>query len=487
MREAYEAEANISLSQAPRQSWTKEPQDNLSQLYPYPEKSQSTSREHQPQQQHPSQQLHSTQTLEPGISQAGQIHSLHTPQVSAAQSQLMRVRLTEEYRNVAHPPQDEGYRDDLSCFDMNLDMAPAEEQAWLAEQMIRLVNQLSLGGHILSEDQGDASTQVIENDQQPRQHQTRVPPTPGSSISVNRSSKSIRRSVSIQPEDSDAQGDLLHVKEEASDQPYFALSITSLSPKMKQFVQKVAKMLNTPIIEGYGEGPTHVVTQSRVEASFRAGYWVKEEPHQAADNEFGNNGPKRSRASHARGEPKLLDGHLIQLFGKFSVPSRADLELLIETGGGRVVEDLLADIEDNVLAKIKAEEDSTVTSTSSPAVRQSGKVSTDALPHIKEEPEDEGLGIPPCDLPPTQVIESKPRVRRRVLLFDADKISKRGQDQVLDALRDLRSRAQTLAAGQAQQSNLQYPADSIDLLACSNLLDCIAQYDMAQLTPLSVD
>ncbi|KAF9975223.1 BRCA1-associated RING domain protein 1 [Actinomortierella ambigua] len=510
MREAYEAETDISLSQAPRQSWTKEPQDNLSQLYPYPEKSQGSSREHQQQQQRPSQQLQSTRTPTPSTVQAPQTHLPLPSQTSTNQPRPTQDKSTEEQNDVVYGPQDED-QDDLSCFDMNLDMVPAEEQAWLAEQMIRLVGQLSLGGQ--------ASTQAAGANQRPHSHLsnlTRALPTPSTSTPTSRSSRSALRSASVQLEDNDIPSHDLYVKEEPSDETRVALSITSLTPKMKQFVQKVAKALNTPIIEGYHGMPTHVVTQSSpesgfkgkgrtikyflcilrgcwmvnyswVEASFRAGYWVKEDLHQAADNEFGNNGPKRSRASHARGDPKLLDGYMIQLFGKFTVPSRADLELLIETGGGKVVEDLLADLEGSSFMEIKAEENDPHTSASSSMSRPSKGANADGLPYIKQEPEEAGLEMLSTELPPTQVIESKPRVRRRVLLFDADKISKRGQDQVLDALRDLRSRAQTLAADQAQQSNLQYPVGTVDLLPCSNLLDCIAQYDMAQLVPLSVD
>ncbi|KAG0232196.1 hypothetical protein BGW42_008320 [Actinomortierella wolfii] len=500
MREAYEAEADICLSQAPRQSWNDEPQENLSQLYPYPEKG-GTSREVLRPQHRNSQSLQPTLTLKSADSQASHVQPRQT-QVSSTQPQLSQSATAEREQKVE---EEDILQDELSCFDMNLDMLPAEEQKLIAEQMIRLVGQLSLGGLAMDLNQDNVPDHDLDHDLQQSQQHTigvpSIPPVPERNASSQRSTRAVRQSAITQSDSGEAsRSKLLQVKEEPSDESHIVLSVTSLSPKMKQSVQRIAKALNTPIVEGYGEGPTHVVTQSNSESSFKgveassqAGYWVKEDPHQVGDNEFGNNGSKRSRASHAKGEPKLLDGYVIQLYGKFTVPSRADLELLIEAGGGRIVEDLLEDLEESALKAVKAEEgDASAPPTPEPLrrpLRAPLVGATDASVNIKQEPEEEGQDLLLSDLPPTQVMTSNRNIRRRLLLFDADKISKRGQDQVLDTLRDLRARAQTLMAAQAPRpiSHPLLDEQPVDLVACSNLLDCIAQYDMAQLNPLSVD
>ncbi|KAG0235271.1 hypothetical protein BGW41_000882 [Actinomortierella wolfii] len=522
MREAYEAEADICLSQAPRQSWNDEPQENLSQLYPYPEKG-GTSREMLRPQHRNSQSLQPTLTLKSADSQASHVQPRQT-QVSATQPQLSQSATAEREQKVE---EEDILQDELSCFDMNLDMLPAEEQKLIAEQMIRLVGQLSLGGLAMDLNQDNVPDHDLDHDlQQPQQHTIGVPsipPVPERNASSQRSTRAVRQSTFTQSDSGGAsRGKLLQVKEEPSDESHIVLSVTSLSPRMKQSVQRVAKALNTPIVEGYGEGPTHVVTQSNSESSFKgkgrtikyflcilrgcwmlnyswveassqAGYWVKEDPHQVADNEFGNNGSKRSRASHAKGEPKLLDGYVIQLYGKFTVPSRADLELLIEAGAGRIVEDLLEDLEESALKAVKAEEGDASAPPAPEPLRRPSRApldsATDGSVNVKQEPEEEGQDLLLSDLPPTQMMTSNRNIRRRLLLFDADKISKRGQDQVLDTLRDLRARAQTLIAAQAPRpiSHPLLDEQPVDLVACSNLLDCIAQYDMAQLNPLSVD
>lgn len=77
-----------------------------------------------------------------------------------------------------------------------------------------------------------------------------------------------------------------------------------------------------------------------ITASLDAGYWVDEVPYQIYDNEFGYNAPKLSRASHNRGDPPLFAGCEVQLLGTFNNPTKEQLELMIEAGGGMVVSQL---------------------------------------------------------------------------------------------------------------------------------------------------
>ncbi|KAF9584145.1 Breast cancer 1, early onset [Lunasporangiospora selenospora] len=314
LREVYEDDSGYG--------YLAEPQDNLTQLYPYPEKLE-VSTDHPQTRQEPSvvRKQHASEE-QPKLS------SLPNEEVTASSSTPSRIIDISSSSNTATsgpvtvgtikdkkktvpttspPPEtantplesvstagttiatdsvgsdrvDIALEDDLlDCFDIDLDSVSVDQAAMLSEKMLAMM--------------------FIDNpppmvQPQPQQHETKHTATYTTHAS------------------------------QGSTKPLEATSRV-LSSKNASNVSAVR-----------GRANSVPRSKPRITASMKAGYWVDEASYQTYDNEFGNNGARRSRASFERGDPPLFANCEIQLSGAFSRPSRDDIDMLLRTGGGTIV------------------------------------------------------------------------------------------------------------------------------------------------------
>ncbi|KAG9067754.1 hypothetical protein KI688_011341 [Linnemannia hyalina] len=272
LKEAFEQEDGHTLSQAPRHFET-EPQENLTQLYPYPEKADEPS--------------------------------------STEQSQY-------------------GEENDMDCFDVDLDSVSADQAALLAEKMLAMIfleppnesasHQASSSSrradHLVPQSHSPTHAVVVKQESdadddedeatQPRQDHTQVKAEPTSSLDMFFSGPT---------------------QERASKEINVVICGTYLSPQKKTRMDSVSKSLKGKTINDL----------TRILASQEAGYWVDESSYQIADNEMKCNPAKLSRASRSRGDRPLFTNYEFQLAGPFVTPTRDEMELMIKIGGGTAV------------------------------------------------------------------------------------------------------------------------------------------------------
>ncbi|KAG0277626.1 hypothetical protein BGZ95_005630 [Linnemannia exigua] len=363
LKEAFEQEDGHTLSQAPRH-YDAEPEENLTQLYPYPEKigessfssgpTTATSIAIAPTARAP--------TEEPALA-IRQLSAQFSSSPSATQSTLPEQ--SQQLDKVDVPS-------DMDCFDVNLDSVSADQAALLAEKMLAMIslsppNESSSTStvHLASSSASGAPQNRLrarsvvvkqesdadeEDDDptQPRQDQVQVKTEPLSSLEDS-------ASFFNGP-----------TQERASKETSVLLCGTYLAPQKKTRMDSAAKILKGKLVNDLATSPTHVVmdiTQEQCQkgagrtvkffmgilhaswvvrydwlvASQAAGYWVDETSYQISDNEMGCNPAKLSRASRSRGDPPLFTNFEFQLAGTFVTPTRDEIELMIKTGGGIIV------------------------------------------------------------------------------------------------------------------------------------------------------
>ncbi|KAG0288886.1 BRCA1-associated RING domain protein 1 [Linnemannia gamsii] len=368
LKEAFEQEDGQTLSQAPRHFET-EPQENLTQLYPYPEKSSEPSSGTGPKPAVPSTVPPFTKaptttsrapTVEPAL-------SFRQPLVRIHDSPSTQSTLPEQSQ---HFDEFDG-TSDMDCFDVDLDSVSADQAALLAEKMLAMI---SLGppsesttsaspsasssrgiGHSVSRSRPPTDLVVVkqevdddnDHDESAQLHQDhiKVKAEPPSSIDLFFSGPTQKR---------------------ASKEANVVICGTYLAPQKKTRMDSVTKSLKSKAINDLSSRPTHVVMDITAEqchkgggrtvkffmgilhaswvvrfdwivASQEAGYWVDETPYQVADNEMNCNPAKLSRASRSQGDPPLFTDCEFQLVGPFVTPTRDEMELMVRTGGGAVV------------------------------------------------------------------------------------------------------------------------------------------------------
>ncbi|KAI1318181.1 Breast cancer 1, early onset [Mortierella claussenii] len=495
LKGAFERERGYSLSQAPRK-YDSEPIENLSQMYPYPEKNGESS-----------SSIHG-QPLDRLLGVGGSIDT------SGTVSTISSAPHAPENTSV-----DVEYGMDLNCFDVDLDTLSSEQAAQLAERMLSMMSLISLEGLGLAPEEQLASSIALPTSGTKSQpaFTSATSPTHASATHIS-SQRTLQLSqprndkmpkVKQEVEDDSGRPHSSHksrqgepkVKAEPSSQRPFALEATPFdslptqeSPSMetnvslcgtfmsaqkKQQMEQAAKTLKAKLIDDLVTRPTHVVmdvskTQSAngsgrtvkyflgvlracwvvryewVTASMSAGYWVDEVGYQIHNNEFGTNAPKDSRASQQRGEPPLLAGYEVQLSGTFSGPTKEEVELIIRAGGGSVVPQLF--LRESRFAKSLAEGDSVADVSTSSFSRQA--IAADSSHRLTASQMDAG---------PV----------RHLLLFDQageGVISSRKLKTEVKAMRDL-----GLSLGKR-----------VEVVQRKVLFECIAAFDMSKLVEAEV-
>ncbi|KAF9358604.1 BRCA1-associated RING domain protein 1 [Mortierella sp. NVP85] len=373
-----------------------ETRDDLTQLYPYPEKLEESSEDATSNKDTPRvQQRETPPRLQEGPAtdtedfQAPTVpgnrkvrHAADKRPNTAAQekgpSNNYKKRLAID-RQPSVAPRAGGtvdiMRESIDCFDVNLDTLPASQAAALAEQMLAMMSVITLGEPLIlappPQEQQQISTstpldtepdlsRVKQEDKDDDDRETLSPPSLSDAEDVKEEPETVASSQSFAP-----------TQERRSMETNPILCATVMTLTKKHQLENTAKVLMARVTDDLVTRPTHVVmdlSQEQSEsgggrtvkyflgilrgcwvlryewitASMNAGYWVHESPYQIYDNEFGINAPKISRASHLRRDPPLFAGCEVQLFGTFTRPTKDELELMIEAGGGMVVSQLFS-------------------------------------------------------------------------------------------------------------------------------------------------
>ncbi|KAG0007149.1 Breast cancer 1, early onset [Modicella reniformis] len=338
LKEAFELELGSSLSQAPWQ-YIAVAKDNLTQYFPYPEKCDEPSKDTPGIQQPPSPS--NSRVINVGDSRTSTIPDNH--KAARGVDTQPSVAQQDESANTLSKG--------IDCFDVNLDTLSEPQAAALAEKMMSMMSlvpmseaplPLSLPLHpkhppdlLLSRDTQLELPGVQEENERDNKESTRAPVNQSYSVEGNEDPKR----VAPHPWDELSQS-CIPTQERPSEATDLILCATAMSSLKKHQLENVSKALRAKTIDDFVTEPTHVILDLRITASMNAGYWVDELPYQINDNEFGCNAPKMSRARKLRGERPLFSGCEVQLFGTFSRPTKEELELMIETGGGIIVSEL---------------------------------------------------------------------------------------------------------------------------------------------------
>ncbi|KAG0069942.1 hypothetical protein BGZ89_001785 [Linnemannia elongata] len=376
LKEAFEQEDGHTLSQAPRHFDT-EPQENLTQLYPYPEKADELSSSASSKPVAPS--------ATPSITNAPNTTTTTTSTAVATRAPTEEPtlsfrqpsgRIHESQSTQSTLPEQSQYGEDVDmyCFDVDLDSVPADQAALLAEKMLAMI---SLGPPIESSSSSSASLQASSSSRRTG-HLVSRSPSPTHAVVVKQESDA----DDDEDEATQPRQDYIEVKaeppssldlffsgptqERASKEINVVICGTYLPPQKKTRMDSVTKGLKGKTINYLTSRPTHIVMDITTEqcqkgggrtvkffmgilhaswvvrfdwimASQEAGYWVDETSYQIADNEMNCNPAKLSRASRSRGDHPLFTNYEFQLAGPFVTPTRDEMELMIRTGGGAVV------------------------------------------------------------------------------------------------------------------------------------------------------
>ncbi|KAI8605988.1 hypothetical protein EDD21DRAFT_362228 [Dissophora ornata] len=366
LKDVYELESGTTLSQT-RRVYETEPQENLTQLFPYPEKNEDPSSS-------------TSEGQQPAVVSPKPTSTGDTPEITALGNTCAGDTSTAK-SNTINAQDALGMDTDLECFDEDLDEMSASQAAQLAEKMISLMSlaEPSDPAPILSSPTPTQSLiSGIQCDLRPEL--TKIKLEDMDECIVDQSKRSIQArpklsalnagSLPVVTADQKALEDIFGPTQEApSRETDMILCGTLMSATKKQQMENIAKTLKTKTTDDTATQPTHIVmdiTREQSESgsgrtvkyflgvlrscwvlryewinvSMNAGYWVDEFPYQVYDNEFGCNAPKLSRASLLRGEPKLFAGYEVQLFGTFIKPTKEEIELMVRAGGGTVVPQL---------------------------------------------------------------------------------------------------------------------------------------------------
>ncbi|KAF9209886.1 hypothetical protein BGZ49_010416 [Haplosporangium sp. Z 27] len=373
LKSAFEREEGFTLSQAPIR-YNAEPLDNLSQLFPYPEKPGEAS--------------------SGGLDTREQIQSVHNPtlqhndvdtiEASLNSKEPEDVLISSQAVENQHTDPGSGLNIDIDCFDVNLDTISAQEAALLAESMMSMMSSVTLNDMFLPSAQANVQNKSRSHSvsRQPDLSKVKLEDkddrsllTPSPDLQVSLVEPKLETSLDLQDTEF---ADCCPTQEPLSKETNVIICGTFLSSTKKQQMESTAKALKSRTSDDLLTRPTHVVmditkAQSQngsgrtvkyflgvlrscwvlrfewITASMSAGYWVEETSYQIHDNEFGCNAPKLSRASHLRGDPPLFAGYEIQISGVFTKPTKEEVELMIRAGGGTVVPQLF--LRDTRLAK----------------------------------------------------------------------------------------------------------------------------------------
>ncbi|KAF9922712.1 hypothetical protein FBU30_007153 [Linnemannia zychae] len=343
LKEAFESEDGHTLSQVPRQ-YNADPQENLTQLYPYPEKTDEV---------YTSDQLRSdtnpivastvdatsSSSRAPTMEPMPVHHNIATRSIESLSTQSTVPEYSQSFEDLS-------MMNDIDCFDVDLDSVSADQAALLAEKMLAIVSlspsidNIPSGSYAASSSRG-AKYSTSQNHAAIDMARVKEECVDEDEILIQpRQDK--QDNIMIKTEflsDSEDSAFALSgpTQERASKENNFLLCGTYLTPQKKTRMDNVAKALKGRIINDLVNRPTHVVMDIRIMASQEAGYWVDETPYQISDNEMGCNPAKLSRASRLQGDPPLFTNYEFQLAGTFITPSREEIELIIKIGGGTIV------------------------------------------------------------------------------------------------------------------------------------------------------
>ncbi|KAF9438621.1 BRCA1-associated RING domain protein 1 [Entomortierella beljakovae] len=381
LKGAFESEDGFTLSQAPRIMYNADPMENLSQLFPYPEKSEASS-SHSKLKTPP--QTKKTQNSSQNDFDPSTSRKTPTPPLS---EELVPSEITQESTSRQYLDKRSSADMDLDIFDVNLDSISPHEAACLAQNMLYMMSSITL-----NEPCSDIPPLLPEQSKPSRaQSKTRNVPNSQQTESLIVKSEDLGDSAAAAPPPNfvnlvtpKTEATHFKINQTATDpvdcaptQPpskevNIIISATCMTFDKKQELEIVAKALKTKTNDDISAQPSHIVMDINEEkcqsgsgrtvkyflgvlrscwvlrfewivASRNAGYWVDETPYQIYDNEFGCNAPKKSRVSHSNKEPPLFASLEVQLSGTFKKPSKDEIELMIRTGGGMVVPQLFRD------------------------------------------------------------------------------------------------------------------------------------------------
>ncbi|KAF9352438.1 Breast cancer 1, early onset [Mortierella sp. AD094] len=345
LKSVFEREDGFTLSQVPRR-YNAEPIENLSQFFPYPEK--------------PGEPSHSVpevrdQTLSAHNNSAPQQDDAFASESDCNSNKPENTLHTNVIAVKQQPDLGPNVEIDVDCFDIDLDTISAQEAAFLAESMMSMMSSVTLGEGVYELPPSDpvqrASPQGLQpnprNDltiQQPDLSKVKLEDLDDSDLPTLPLNTHLSLEMPKLENASILEEAGLHdcspTQEPPSKETSVVLCGTFMSSAKKQQMENAAKLLKSRTVDDLAVRPTHVVMDIRITASVDAGYWVDETSYQIYDNEFGCNAPKRSRASHLRGDPPLFAGYEVQISGAFTKPTKEEVELMIRAGGGVIVPQL---------------------------------------------------------------------------------------------------------------------------------------------------
>lgn len=347
LKETYEHEYGHALSQAPRH-YESNPQENLTQLYPYPEKldeGRSTDTDTTSETTRvPLQEITSTiTTIQESERQDADEEATQVAEITQVNGRTPPHE-HEEGDHDLDTEHDVGVDMELACFDVDLDTVSEKQAAALALQMLRAMAIVDT-----SRDQPQREPTIKTEDEDPH-------------IDDRSHSETLETQV-LSTQSFETKPKL------ASSDDVFVITTTNLEINYKTVVEKVARTLKAKVVDELSSKVTHVVVKNVskddspgsgrtvkllmgiisaarilqfdwVTDSMEAGYWVLEDDYQLPDNEYGNSGQRRAWFKKAQGEPPLFHGYEFQLFGTIQNLPKGDLEQLISAGGGVLVTEL---------------------------------------------------------------------------------------------------------------------------------------------------
>ncbi|KAG0306374.1 BRCA1-associated RING domain protein 1 [Dissophora globulifera] len=461
LKEAFELEDGVS----PRTTEA-EPMNNLTQLFPYPEKSgelsDSDSRAQEP----------APVQAETNFSLAQSNLDIDNPPAAGDND----TGAASSSASSTHSNRDNSEAMDLDCFDMDLDTVSPLEAALIAERMMALMA-LVESRPLVPTAPSSAPNQPLPSQTKPEQQPelTKVKQEQDDTydllldhdIATQAGAPALKEEPTITSVSQNALLDsLVPTQEPALQDVTIILCGTFMSASKKQQMETIAKTLRAQTTDDISTRPTHVVMditpeQSRngsgrtikyilgvlrscwvlryewLSASLEAGYWVEEAPYQLNNNEFGCSAPKLSRASALRGELPLFANVEVQLFGTFHRPSKEEVEVIVRAGGGTVVSRLF--LGDAKVAKASASRNAKSDSGDAPSSR-----------------------------------EEQGRPERHFILYDQSNDGVMSLKRLRTEARSMREMARSLGK-------------HAEIVQCKALFDCVAQYDLSKLVEASID
>ncbi|RUP43471.1 hypothetical protein BC936DRAFT_137118 [Jimgerdemannia flammicorona] len=335
LQDAYEEEIGYKLSQEPRQ-WELNPDENLSQKYPYPVK----------ENQKAAEASRETGWRE-GAGDPGPSYRADISNNLGGPSTFDHQQLDLPMDTLESVPETFSLMDGLKLDLLSGLSANTQDIGVLERTMLEMdrLNEEIDAVVMPSGPPHDADDDAMQLESQDSSASTSVRESTardqrGKSISTHTASLSVQisRNPSQEPVDPATGEELAALKPDVTTR-YTLLGTHLTKLNMRKNMMKLADLLGAHIVENFSDEVTHVITDVGVAASLQAKQFVPEEEFEiAGDENHGNlETPRRARISLGRGEPPLFSNLHVLLHGDFKAPTRAEFKDLILIGGGRVL------------------------------------------------------------------------------------------------------------------------------------------------------